>query len=478
MLRLYFIVGLRRASFKGLSNPYWARLRLRAFLAVNQTCAIQHKQALDSFQNAINLLSELPSWIGRRDSPATRPLASFLDIGVASNLIFNDMARAAVCDAVFYHHGAKTVLVILNSLQNPHDRGRDFYIFSVMHSRFWTFAATCVIGGVSLVREAALALQQTPNQSRLQWTACLSRCLYIPALIGHEDTIHLLFDLGANLNFAGPEGVSQNLIPLAVAAKNGQKHIVQLLLHPSYGLSCTGWEYECAIDAAARCPEPSTRRQLVQLLLSHGRDLSQPDLRNRLFLSACLLNDITLAQSVLDNGAVKMADAFSEGGWGETALSLAASRGHVESVQLILHSDFIPAATEAVENARWAALRAAVGANSILVFKELLPYTKQERYLEVFTMAAAIDGGDSVMADLLARVELNTRFQGVTVGESSLIQALVHLRPRNVNFLLKHRVRVKRHVRVLRSEYSRSSHAYNVIQDFLRQYDVPLLELS
>ncbi|RMZ86859.1 hypothetical protein DV736_g5912, partial [Chaetothyriales sp. CBS 134916] len=147
-----------------------------------------------------------------------------------------------------------------------------------------------------------------------------------------------------------------------------------------------------------------------------------------------------------------MADAFSEGGWGDTALSVAASRSHVESIQLILHSDFIPAAAEAVENARWVALRAAVGANSILVFKELLPYIKQERYLETFTMAAAIDGGVSVMAELLARVELNTRFQGSTVGESGLIQALVHLRPENVNFLLKRGVRVKRRVGVLRSE--------------------------
>ena len=342
MLRLYFIVGVKRAAFKGLNNPYWARLRLRAFLATDQTCVTQHKQALDSFRDAINLLSGLPSWIGRWDSPATRPLASFLDIGVSSNFVFNDTARAAVCDAVFYHHGAKTVLMILNSLQNPHDRGRDFYIFSVLYSRFWTFAASCVLGDVSLVREAALALQQTPNQPRSQWTACLSRCLYIPALLGHEDTVHLLLDLGANLNFAGPEGISQNLIPLGVAAKNGQKHIVQLLLQPSFGLSCTGWEYECAIDAAARCPQPPTRRQLVQLLLSHGHDLSLPDLRNRLFLSACLLNDVKLAQSVLDHGAVKMADAFSQGGWGDTALSLAANRGHVEGVQLILRSDFIP----------------------------------------------------------------------------------------------------------------------------------------
>ena len=133
---------------------------------------------------------------------------------------------------------------------------------------------------------------------------------------------------------------------------------------------------------------------------------------------------------------------------------------------------------EAVENARWAALREAVAANSIQVFKELLPYTKQERYLETFTMAAAIDGGKSVMADLLTRVKLNTRFQGSTVGESGLIQALVHLRSENVNFLLKHGVRVKRHVGILRSESDRGTHAYNIIQDLLRQYDMPQLELS
>ncbi|RMZ77231.1 hypothetical protein DV738_g4493, partial [Chaetothyriales sp. CBS 135597] len=173
-----------------------------------------------------------------------------------------------------------------------------------------------------------------------------------------------------------------------------------------------------------------------------------------------------------------MADAVSKWGLGETALSLAARRGHFQTVRLILHTDFVPAAPDAVETSQLSALCAAVNANSVLVFKELLPYINRERYLEVFTMAAEIDEGETVMADLLVHVELNTRFQGSTVGESALVHALIHLRPKNVDFLLKHGVRVKRRVKVLRNEYYRRVDAYNTIQDLLRQYDVPEVELT
>lgn len=470
------MIGVQRNRFKGLASKEWARYRLQGHLSAGRLRTVLDKPALDSFREAISLLREMPSWSRLLASRYTREPECCGETNTHARWL-HDRASIAVCEAVVYHHGAVSISEILTSHYCPNDSMQRQSYFSTMDPRFWTFTAACTIGDAQLARETIEALHQGSRITKDEFANYLTKSLYLPAILGRTHIVQLLLDLGANPNFVGKCGVSKNKTALSLAAFKGKSDVVQLLLHPKYQLQCTGWKYEKAIINAASFPHVEVRRKLVPLLLTLGHNFHQPALRSSLFDAACIVNDTTLAKSILADGPVEMFDAFSESGWGDNALVTAATNGHLESVQLILQSDFVSAAADVKYNVYWMALRAASRANSIAIFQEILPYIKQSRSREAFILAAAVDGGYSAMEILLPRIDLKARFQGNTVGEAGIFQALVHLWPENARFLLQQGVCVKRHIRVSQTEYKRDINAFNVIQDLLRGHKLPQLEI-
>ena len=156
-----------------------------------------------------------------------------------------------------------------------------------------------------------------------------NRILHDAALYGHADVVRMALDNGADVNLC--DRTSRRATPISVAASQGHKHIVQLLL--TRGANQHFRRPGTALyDAAAK-----GFQSVVQLLLDHGNyDFSDPDINRAASASplkgAAEGGQAHMVRFILDRGM----DLATHKEIGDMAIRCAASNGHDTVVRMLL----------------------------------------------------------------------------------------------------------------------------------------------
>lgn len=141
---------------------------------------------------------------------------------------------------------------------------------------------------------------------------------------GHEKTVQLLLDRGADVN--ARNGRYNNALYLA--SWQGHENIVQLLLSKGADIDAQVGYYGNALHVASL----QGHKKTVQLLLERGADVNAQGGRFGNALQSALSGDYVSVQLLLDRGA----DVNAQGGYFGIALQAAAYVGHDRAVRLLL----------------------------------------------------------------------------------------------------------------------------------------------
>jgi uncharacterized protein len=148
-----------------------------------------------------------------------------------------------------------------------------------------------------------------------------SPALMIAVLKGHEGIVRMLLDKGADVNAQDKNGDTA----LIAAAREGMSKTAKILLVRGADINVRNNLGKTAMDTA----EEKGVSQIVSLLRAY--DPGHIDLNTEL-VRAASLGDLTLVKKSLDKGA----DVNAEDITGHTALAIAAERGHLEVVNVLL----------------------------------------------------------------------------------------------------------------------------------------------
>ena len=207
---------------------------------------------------------------------------------------------------------------------------------------------------------------------------------------GHESTLRLLIEKGANVNADngnprtalhlasanGHKAIAELLIEkgadihakqfsygtaLHTAAETGQKAIVELLIEKGADVNVQSGYYGSALLAAAS----RNYEDIMKLLIENGADINaQIDKFGTTLQGAALESSETTLKLLIENGA----DINAQGGLFGTALGAAASRGFEATVKLLIENG----ADVNAEDASGTALCAAAASGSEAIVKLLI----------------------------------------------------------------------------------------------------------
>ena len=180
---------------------------------------------------------------------------------------------------------------------------------------------------------------------------------------GHYEMVLHLLKHAADVNYVGGDDVlwkreafMEKGTALRSAARRNHGSIVRLLLDPTHNLKTSGADYEYAIMDAVY----AGHTEIVKLLLESCTFPDRLNLRYRILWAACRFGHIQLVQTMLDKGlevnslALEYAVCYGHGSIVSLlldnsgadrdysairfhAIRAAASNGHQESLQMLLH---------------------------------------------------------------------------------------------------------------------------------------------
>ncbi|GAQ12256.1 hypothetical protein ALT_9577 [Aspergillus lentulus] len=168
-------------------------------------------------------------------------------------------------------------------------------------------------GKADLVEEILGQAIYLDSRNEMEWSAIYDNALLEASAEGHERTVQLLLDHGADVDAQGGSA-------LLAASKEGHCRTVQLLL--GYGADINTQSGSALLEASKE-----GHYRTVQLLLDHGADVNSQS--ESALLAASKEGHYRIVQLLLDHGA----DANTQGG---SALLAALKEGHYEIVQLLL----------------------------------------------------------------------------------------------------------------------------------------------
>ncbi|KAF8122515.1 ankyrin repeat-containing domain protein [Mycena galopus ATCC 62051] len=144
---------------------------------------------------------------------------------------------------------------------------------------------------------------------------------------GHQETVQLLLEKGANVNLGGGEYGS----PLGAACYWGRQKIAQLFLEKGADVNLGGGDYGYGSALGTACYQ--RHQEIVQLLLEKGADVNLAGGNYGSALgAACYQRHQEIAQLLLENGA----DVNLGGGNYGSPLGAACYWGHQEIAELLL----------------------------------------------------------------------------------------------------------------------------------------------
>lgn len=176
--------------------------------------------------------------------------------------------------------------------------------------------------------------------------SCLSALIYAG---GPEELVERVVRSGADLNaYYQPQGHKRKFTPLQAAARDGNEHLVRLLLRAgSYvnSRACGKWgqtalQAICSWDTATE-QEYERKMKICQLLISHGADTNAAPARvagSTALQSAAMAGHIEIAALLLRNGALVNAPPCPDQEPG-TALDEAVFFGRLDMVKFLLNAN-------------------------------------------------------------------------------------------------------------------------------------------
>uniref|UniRef100_A0A2C9KC96 Oxysterol-binding protein n=1 Tax=Biomphalaria glabrata TaxID=6526 RepID=A0A2C9KC96_BIOGL len=153
------------------------------------------------------------------------------------------------------------------------------------------------------------------HKSNRGWTA-----LHLASYFGHTSVVRVLLEFGADVNILNDSGES----PLHLAAYTGREEVVGLLL--SHGASTK------VINLQNQTPQDITKSQHIKDMIEASESSSTLQAQSAFLLAAATGNTVELSE-LLSNGNI---DINVHDTFGNTALHLAAMRGHVVTATLLL----------------------------------------------------------------------------------------------------------------------------------------------
>ena len=218
--------------------------------------------------------------------------------------------------------------------------------------------------------------------------------MYIAAAHGHTELVEVLADEGnADVNLGTPEDSTLQLVeawkddppweyvrgrkhgmvfPLYIAARNGKVDTVRALLQRGAEVDQRTNRLETALGGASR----DGRSEAVKILLDAGANTVGHNAEGTTpFLAAAAGGHSTTITMLLDQGGEDIDQGAGEAHFGEsgqrgaTALFLAALRGHVEAVKLLLRRG---ADVNKVTDEGYTSMCGAAGGGHVEVLKILL----------------------------------------------------------------------------------------------------------
>ncbi|KAJ5932852.1 hypothetical protein N7516_007341 [Penicillium verrucosum] len=149
--------------------------------------------------------------------------------------------------------------------------------------------------------------------------------LYAACFKGHDKIAQMLLERGADVNAQG--GFYENA--LYAACFKGHDKIAQMLLERGADVNAQGGEYGNALQAACA----GGHDKITQMLLERGADVNaQGGLYENALYAACFKGHDKIAQILLERGA----DVNTQGGFYENALYTACFKGHDKIAQMLL----------------------------------------------------------------------------------------------------------------------------------------------
>lgn len=178
-------------------------------------------------------------------------------------------------------------------------------------------------GSVEVVRALLDRGLDENHKDDLGWTP-----LHAAACEGHKNVCAILTERGsmARVGELDVEGRS----PLILAAQEGHCSTVRLLLDRKSPIDHRAYDGHSALSAAAL----QGHREIVELLMRRGADTDVRDAEGRPLLYLLILEDrLDMATLLIEKGGVPLESKDAEG---RTALHVAAWRGDLEGIELLL----------------------------------------------------------------------------------------------------------------------------------------------
>ncbi|KAI9149607.1 Vegetative incompatibility protein [Paramyrothecium foliicola] len=158
----------------------------------------------------------------------------------------------------------------------------------------------------------------------------LGNALQAASWVGHEATVRLLLDMGADVNASGSD---HDWATLQAASVYGHEAVVRLLLEKGAAVNIQGSPY---CGTALQAASSSGNKAIVRLLLERGADINaQSHYEGTALQLASWMGHGAIVRLLLDMGA----DVNAQGSYGHgTALQIASEYGNEAVVRLLLEN--------------------------------------------------------------------------------------------------------------------------------------------
>ena len=374
---------------------------------------------------------------------------------------------------------------ILEAIYDFNDRSREFCgrnHYQTYSPSFLILIAACYSGDISF-------LQQALNDKRIfrentGYHTLVSSCLVVVSQQGHLRVMQYLLDAGYDVNHIGIDHTSA----IEAAAREGNQHLLELLLRSEYGLKRSGDQYKFALYAAADHHDTATRLENVKTLYLAAEELAQPRTRQDLLFKACRSDDMALARWLLADGPVDMYGV--ERKVPLRSLSLLhwlAQQGKSEWLQWFLQVQ----PPRILENDRHrhilaSALSTAAYRNHLETFLGVAKFFEHDPKKLCLESAIIEDGLSQIVACFPSLDLQSTLSQEVTeshlheanVGSAALWTAISQGRSSNVQMLLERGVRTSSSVLVNRSHYENHQTSFSDIETLLVNHANPVFTIE